>query len=145
MNLETVIDQLQGDPELPEDLTQEAIRRVYAAEKAAQGSWVRYEGERPADLDSALLARVRHNLLVDGGQEPVRRIGIGGEGVRDLEFPYSPRGRAADDAAATGSENFILGVGKTATKKAAKKATARKRAAKKAPGTPPAGPDSEGN
>lgn len=76
---------------LPEgEWSDETVAAVLAAEHSAQRSVLDLPSPRPEDADKALLARVVHNLTTTNGS-PLARVGIDGEGVRDLERPWSRR------------------------------------------------------
>jgi hypothetical protein len=72
----------------------ERVSGVLAAEHGAQRSVLDLPSPRPAEADEALLRRVVHNLTTSTSKA-VERIGIHGDGVRDLERLWSRR-RAAE-------------------------------------------------
>ena len=72
------------------DWSDETVAAVLAAEHSAQRSVLDLPSPRPEDADKALLARVVHNLTTTNGS-PLARVGIDGDGVRDLERPWSRR------------------------------------------------------
>lgn len=72
------------------DWSDERVAGVLAAEHAAQRSTLNLPSPRPAEADEALLRRVVHNLTTSTSKA-VERIGIHGDGVRDLERPWSRR------------------------------------------------------
>ncbi|KRB73078.1 hypothetical protein ASE01_20090 [Nocardioides sp. Root190] len=71
----------------------ERVTAVLAAERAAQRSVLDLPSPRPAEADEALLARVVHNLTTSTSKT-VERIGVQGDGVRELEQRWSRRRRA---------------------------------------------------
>lgn len=99
----------------------QAIGGVIAAEYAAQRSVLDIPSPRPAEIDQALLKRALHNLETYDGEQPVRRIGIQGDGVRELEKPWSRRHDPRLEAESK----------PTTKRRTAKKATAKRAATKK--------------
>lgn len=72
------------------DWDDERVAAVLAAERSAQRSVLDLPSPRPAEADEALLARVVHNLTTSTSKS-VERIGVQGDGVRELERPWSRR------------------------------------------------------
>ena len=96
ITLEDVREQLAAfDPAVVGDWSDETITAVLAAEAAAQRSVLKIPATRPAALDQALMIRVLHNLATTNGV-PLVRVGVKGEGVRELEAPYSRRSASAE-------------------------------------------------
>lgn len=109
---------------------QATVSQALAAERAHQRSILQWDGERPAALDSALLARAVHHLRTNDGVGT--RIGRNAPGVRKAEEPYTRRARAAAESAGEPPAPRS-----PRRRRVSKKATAKK-AAKKAPAPAPA-------
>lgn len=108
------------DNKIEGDWDDDRVSAVLAVEHGAQRSVLNIPSPRPAEVDDALLRRVAHNLTTSTSG-PVERIGVQGDGVRDLERPWSKRrspGPAAQPAADEGPRGNTA-VKKTAAKKAA--------------------------
>ena len=123
--------------ELVADIPQELLSAVLAAERSHQRSVTHHDGKRPAELDEALVARVRVNLeqLPAGASlGDVIRAGGRDEEVRKLEAPYSTRVSGAQPTEAAIAR--VIAAQEAAalrTKAPAKKAAPRKAAAAKKP------------
>jgi hypothetical protein len=78
------------DPAEVGDWSDETVSSVIAAESAHQRSMLNIPKSRPAELDESLMLRVLHNLATTNG-EPLKRVGIQAEGVRELERRWSRR------------------------------------------------------
>lgn len=79
-----------ADNTIEGDWDDERVSTVLAAEKGAQRSVLDVPSPRPAQVDEALLRRVVHNLVTSTSKD-VERCGVHGEGVRELEEPWSRR------------------------------------------------------
>lgn len=120
---------------LVEDVPQDVLSAVVAAERAAQASVVRYDGKRPSRLDQALVARVRYNLEQTAPTTAAEVIRAGGRSTeaRELEADYSTRSpRVADEPRP--ARRARSSRGKRGKKKATKKAAATVSAATPAAG-----------
>lgn len=106
-----------ADNDITGDWTDERISTVLAVEHAAQRSVLDLPSPRPDKADEALLQRVVHNLTTSTTKH-VERIGVLGDGVRDLERPWSRR-RAAQPTEADPKPRRKRTAKKTAAKKAA--------------------------
>lgn len=95
----------------------ERVSGVLAAEHSAQRSVLDLPSPRPAEADEALLRRVVHNLTTSTSKA-VERIGVHGDGVRDLERPWSRRRAAAPPEITTSATS-------SRRKRAAKKTAAK--------------------
>ena len=106
ITLEDVRDQLDAiaalDPASVGDWSDETVSAVLAAEHSAQRSVLNVPSPRPVEVDTALMLRVLHNLATTSG-EPLVRVGIHAEGVREIEAPYSKRTQGDTDEPRTGS------------------------------------------
>ena len=130
VSLDSVLADLPA--ELVSNATQERIAAVLAAEKAHQRSIVRPHSPRPAELDSALLARVRFNLETGDPAKDVARLGGACPEVLELEAPFRNRVPASDrvdvdapaPAAAPAARPRKRTAKKAAGKRAPKKTTA---------------------
>jgi len=106
ITLEDVSEQLDAiaalDPARVGDWSDETVSAVLAAEHAAQRSVLNVPSPRPVEVDMALMIRVLHNLATTNG-DPLVRVGVHAEGVREIEMPYSKRtqGNAEPDPTPT--------------------------------------------
>lgn len=118
ITIEDVRKDIGKDAEQYDDQT---IGAIIGAEYAAQRSILDIPSPRPAEVDQALLKRVAHNLETFKGEEPVRRVGVNADGVRELEREWSRRKDPRLEAAAAPPKK----------RRATKKASAKKAATKK--------------
>jgi len=106
ITLKDVREQLEAiaelDPDSVGDWSDETVAGVLAAEHAAQRSVLNIPAPRPVEVDTALILRVLHNLATTDG-EPLVRVGVHAEGVREIEAPYSKVVKGDTDEPRTGS------------------------------------------